>query len=122
MWIIGRYGFISLVAHDRDPDLVQVRARVKQDITGWFPDARVEVTRRADYRYRADVTRREVADVLWHEVMNYDVTSHVKDVAVAESFPNPERRRAYYACWSALARMQPHPPGGRRRKTKATVR
>jgi len=110
MWIIGKYGFISLVVNDQDPSLMQVRARVKMDILMYFPDARIETISRADYMFRANVPRTEVARIIHDEIMEYDVTSHVKDVAIEYSPANPHRRQAYYAVWSALAEMQPRPP------------
>jgi hypothetical protein len=119
MWIIGKYGFISIVQHDKDPSLMQVRSRVKMDILAYFPDARVVTMTRSDYMYRADIPRIEVARVLHDEVMDYDVTSHVKDVAIEYSYPNDERRAAYYDTWYALSRMQPQPPySGFKRKTR----
>jgi hypothetical protein len=113
MWIIGQYGFISLVQHRDDPEIMQVRARVREDILMYFPGVEIEMIVGADYLYRANVPRNIVAETVAAEILGYTVTSHVKDVAVQSSQPNAYRQSAYYACWRALAEMQPYAPYSR---------
>ena len=66
----------------------------------------------ADYRYRAVISRAQVADTLREAVMSLDYDSHVKEVAVERSAPVRGREDAYYETWSALSKMQPTPPYG----------
>ena len=110
MWIVTTNGFLSVVEDRDDPKLLQVRARVPEDIKAHFPAAKVFVIEGADYRYRARVNRSEVADALRDAVLNIDYHSHFKDVAIASSPPNPERYEAYYGTWTALAEMQDYAP------------
>ena len=113
IWIISAHGFISLVQDRNDPDCLQVRARVADDITAAFPDATVKVSEGGDYRYRAVISRMDVADRVWDMIDDIDYTSHVKDVITKTSPPNSERRPAYYEVWTALARMQDYRPYSR---------
>jgi hypothetical protein len=110
MWITTTGGFVSLVEDREDPGLLQVRARVLEDITANFPGAEVLVVPGADYRYRARVNRQQVADRLAAAVMAIDYPGHFKDVAIQRSPANAERYAAYYGTWAAMARMQDYAP------------
>lgn len=110
MWVTTTSGFVSIVQDRDDPAVLQVRARAPEDITATFPGAEVITTPGSDYRYRARVNRREVADVVSDAIMAISYESHFKDVAIAQSPPNHQRFAAYYACWSALAEMQDFAP------------
>lgn len=110
VWLMCDRGFVSLVEDRDDKDVLQVRARVREDILGLFPTAKVLDQPGGDYQFRARVNRAEVANVLADKVMTLDYDSHAKDVALERSEPNPARYRAYYATWSAMAEMQPCPP------------
>lgn len=110
MWITTTEGFVSLVEDRDDPGVLQVRARVAEDITATFPGAHVVVLNGADYRYRARVNRADVADRLAAAVMALDYDSHFKDVALERSPANPDRYTAYYGTWAAMARMQDYAP------------
>lgn len=110
MWILADQGFISIVEHQDDMNVLQVRSRVREDISRIFPNADVYEHDGADYLYRANISREEVANVLWEKVMTLDYTSHVKDVALKRSAPAQGRSTAYYATWTAMSKMQPVPP------------
>lgn len=110
MWLVTDRGFVSVVQHRDDPTVMQVRARLKEDLLALFPDAKVQEIIGADYLYRADVSRAEVAQAAFQAVMNIDYTSHFKDEALKRSTPNPSRSSAYYATWTAMGRMQPIAP------------
>lgn len=111
MWIMCDTGYISIVEHQDDPNVLQVRSRVKDDITNVFgTDVEVYEHVGADYLFRANVSRERVADTLWEKVWGLDYTSHVKDVAIKRSAPAQGRSAAYYATWSAMAKMQPVAP------------
>ena len=67
MWLNLNDGFLSIVAHLRKPDHLLVRARKREHIESVFPNATVYVLPDADYPYRADVLRSDVANRLLHE-------------------------------------------------------
>lgn len=111
MWLTTLQGFVSVVTDKDDPQILLVRARVREDITNSFPGATVEELPGADYVYRARLPREQVAAQLAAYVRDellYE--SHFKDCALAQSEPNAARLTSYYDCWSALARMQPYAP------------
>ena len=55
MWLLTETGFVSIVQDRDDHAVLQVRARVPQDIEETFPGAEVITTPGSDYRYRARV-------------------------------------------------------------------
>lgn len=110
MWIATVNGFLSIVQDRHDANLLQVRARVAQDITANFPTAEVFVQEGADYRYRARISRSEVAETLARAVADLDYESHFKDIALERSPANSHRRAAYYGTWNSMARMQDYAP------------
>lgn len=110
MWILSTEGFISLVQDRQNPKMLQVRGRDPQDIKAHFPRAKVIVIDGADYRYRARVNRRKVADRVHAAIMGLSYDSHFKDVAIASSPDNADRYEAYYGVWTALAKMQDWAP------------
>ena len=110
MWLMTETGFVSLVEDRDDHGLLQVRGRAAADIIATFAGARVFTCPGADYRHRARVNRREVADTIRDAIMAISYESHFKDVALETSPPNAERFRAYYSCWEALAAMQDFAP------------
>lgn len=61
MWIFLSNSFLSIVAHRTSPDLLLVRARLKGDIERALPGAKVWTDNTADYKYRAEISREEVA-------------------------------------------------------------
>lgn len=111
MWLVTDRGFVSLVVDRKDRNILQVRARVAEDITNNFPSAKVYISNGGDYRYRARVRRAEVAIALAEQIMDMDYDSHFKDVALARSKGNSgSRRTAYYGTWTAMAGMQDYAP------------
>jgi hypothetical protein len=111
MWALVDTGFISVVEHREDPNVLLVRSRVREDITRTFgTDIEIEELPGADYLFRAKVDRQRVADTMWEKVMTLDYDSHVKDVAIKRSAPSAGRSAAYYATWTAMAQMQPYAP------------
>ena len=68
MWIFLNNAMLSIVAHRSKPDTLLVRARVKGDIEAVFPLAPVFTLPSADYHYRAEVPRSEVAAALAQQV------------------------------------------------------
>ena len=64
MWVFTNKGFLSIVQHRDDADTLVVRSRFAGHIKALFPSAKVLKTPRADYRYRAFLPRRLVAERL----------------------------------------------------------
>lgn len=123
MWIIAKHGFISLVQDRKDHNMLQVRARVQEDIEQLLPGAVVFTKDGADYRYRARVTKVEVAQMMAQQVLDIDYDSHFKDEAIAaDKKHNATRRSAYYGCWSALAKLQDWAPYARMSRTEEDKR
>lgn len=110
MWLISEHGFLSLVQDRDDPGLLQVRGRDPQDIRTHFPAAEVYVADGGDYRYRARISREEVADRLAEAVRRIDYTSHAKDVMAERSPANPARLGALYGVWHSLSDLQDYRP------------
>src|SRR5262245_8699789 len=104
MWILSKgTGFISVVAHDTDPDSVRVRARKREHLAKAFPLADIIELADADYRWHANVPRLELIAVIVGEIDDMDYTSHVKEEVTGD---DRQFYGAMLACWSALYRMQ----------------
>lgn len=69
MWIFLPTSFISVVQKPGDTDTLTVRARISGDIESVFPQAHVAQDKGTDYKYRARISREEVAKVLHDQVM-----------------------------------------------------
>lgn len=122
MWLMLDTGFVSVVQHKDDPEVLLVRARAAGDIESIFgSDVTVAVEPGADYLYRAEIGRTRVAEVLLKKVLALDYTSHAKDVALQRSPANPLRREAYYETWQAMALMQPYAPYTTVPRTESSV-
>jgi len=100
MWIFLSKSFISIVQKPGDTDVLTVRARIKGDIETVFPEAKVEVNKGTDYKYRAKVPREVAAKALHDQVM-------------AVTYPNfkstvkeKKRHSAYMNVWSAMYKVQ----------------
>lgn len=98
MWIFLPNAMLSIVAHRDKPDTLLVRARFKGDIERVFHGALVTRTPRADYLYRAEIRREEVAAVLAGaaRAMAY---ANVKDAIPAGDH---RRSRAMHDVWQAM--------------------
>lgn len=74
MWLNLSDGFLSIVAHRHKPDHLLVRARKREHLMDNFPDVEMYIDRLADYPYRADVLREDVAQFLteYCDSMQYD--------------------------------------------------
>ncbi len=100
MWISFTDAFLSVVAHRNRPADLLVRARVAGDIERVFPDAVVTENRYADYRFRAIISRDEVAAVLARRITDIAYDNFKNAV------PDTLRRDAYYECWRAMRDLQ----------------
>jgi hypothetical protein len=107
MWIISRDGFVSLVQHKDDPNLIRARARRREHLTDTFGLDDEDIidlgVGAPDYRWHADVPRVDVAEAMVDEVAELDYTSHVKE---SVSGKDQDMYRAMLKCWNALYELQ----------------
>jgi hypothetical protein len=112
MWIVTDKGFFSFVVDRKDPTMLWLRARVREDLARNFPDAEIVEKPGSDYVFRAKVSKADVAARMSQMIMEADITGHFKDVAKARSAKptHGDRGSAYYAFWTAMAKLQPYAP------------
>ena len=81
MWVALSEGWLSIVAHRDKPDHLLVRARNPKHIQRPFPNEVMYTNADADYPFRADVPREDVARFLVSrlETMTYDNFKHTID-------------------------------------------
>lgn len=100
MWVFFNDAFLSIVDKAERPGCLVVRARRKGDIETVFPDAEVVVSTVNDYRFRAEISRREVAAAIAERAKGIDYPNFkgsIKDWA---------RHRAYADVWRTMERYQ----------------
>ncbi len=68
MWIILNNAFVSIVEHRDDPDTLIVRGRFRGDVDRFLGRRAEGETPSADYRFRAEVDRGEVAEAMQRAV------------------------------------------------------
>lgn len=100
MWIFLPNSFLSVVQKPGDTDTLTVRARIQGDIEALFPQAKVELNKGTDYKYRARVPRQAVAQVLHDQVMGLNWGNFKGAVK------NRKRHDAYMNVWSAMHAAQ----------------
>lgn len=104
MWILGNDSFLSVIASDKDSELLVVRARRTGDLEHVFGnDIQVVEIPGRDYRYRSFLKRSFVADVTAKRIMNIDYTNvkgSVKDHALHD---------AMMEVWRVMERLQEIP-------------
>jgi hypothetical protein len=77
-----------------------VRSRVNGDIERVFPHATIRETRKADYRFRAVLSREEVVRSIAREV------SKISYRNFKDSVKEKDRHDASMKCWSSMYRLQ----------------
>lgn len=82
------------------PNKLLVRARLPLDILNVFPTAKVHKTPASDYRYRAVLTRAEVAEVIAQRVRNIDYTNF------KDSIHDEVYHAACFDVWATMHRLQ----------------
>lgn len=77
MWIFTNNGFISIVADREDPEYgrLLVRSRDRDHLQNLFPNAKIFSKTPSDYRWRAWISRSEVAELLLSTVMSLNYTN-----------------------------------------------
>ena len=106
MWLFSDQGFYSVVAHNRDPGKLLVRARVRADLEALreqIPEIRIYSDRRADYRWRAVVSRAEWVKAVALLAASIDYPNF--KAAVAERQPG-DRHSVYQRVWGEMLSLQ----------------
>ena len=101
MWIFTPKGFISAVAHRDRPGHLLVRARRAEHLRALFPDARVQSTPRADYRFRAVVTREQFLGRMLGAMSGIDYDNFKATI------PDAEYHDAATEVWQVMHKIQP---------------
>ncbi len=108
MWLLTTQGFYSVVEHRDDPDRLLVRARSRADIEALreqLPDLEPFSDDKADYRWRAVVTREDWAQALKALAGDIDYDNFKNAVSDRQS---DERVRLYHEVWAILLKIQTH--------------
>lgn len=107
MWVITRDGFVSLVEHNTNPDLIRARARRREHLVDTFAlddDDVIDLGPNCpDYRWHAEIPRANVAQAMYDAVMDLDYASHVKEEVAG---PDNVMYSAMLGCWRELHRLQ----------------
>ena len=106
MWLTTVHGFYSVVEHRNDPEQLIVRARTREDIEAlraYLPDLQPYSDRRADYRWRAVVTRAEWVQAVAQMVTEIDYPKFKAAVGKRQGY---ERAAAYGEVWRILLALQ----------------
>ncbi len=109
MWLATKYGFFSVVAHQDDPDLVQVRARSRADLghlRGFaqgrgIPIPDIVMTPANDYCCRIFMTRQSWTQLGGELATEIDYPNFKEQVR-----GEPLRDAAYTQMWSAMRTFQ----------------
>jgi len=100
MWIFAREGFLSIVQHRDHEELLVVRGRFRGGIEALFPDAEVEETPKADYRYRTIVQKGAAARRIAEAVLGIDYENF------KGSLDDLARHDTYTDVWAVMLRAQ----------------
>lgn len=96
MWVYSKSGFVSIVEHFNDPDILVVRARVLEDLTPFMLDGYTPVhTPANDYAYRLLLPRPHVATVMLTLVSKIDYSNFKGTIK------NKKRHDIYLRVWAA---------------------
>lgn len=100
MWIFLRDSFLSIVQHEDEPRLLQVRSRIRGDIEHVFPEAFVAEDVRGDYRFCATIARERVAHGIALRIQQIDYTS------LSEIVADTDRSIAYDRAYGVMLEEQ----------------
>ncbi len=100
MWLCTSSAFLSIVADRYNPDRLLVRARMSGHIEAVFPEAEVFTDDRADYFFRAFISRDEVASVISNEIRGIDYDNFKSSV------PDDALHDAYMGFWEIMHDLQ----------------
>lgn len=72
MWIFSQKAFLSIVRHTDKPDVLIVRSRFKGHIERIFPNAHIIEDGSRDYRFRTQLSQREISNAIARLVSGID--------------------------------------------------
>lgn len=75
MWIFTTHGFVSIVQHNGDPEMFQVKSRTPRPLEKFWPKSDIEVIKWADYRYRISINKGPVIEALGSILRGLEYTS-----------------------------------------------
>jgi hypothetical protein len=101
MWIFTPHGFISAVKHRDYDNVLIVRARRREHLEAVLPGRPIEQTDNADYRYRTQVLKGELAAVIAEAIQGIDYDNF------KNSIPDNQYHDACSGVWSVMHRLQP---------------
>ena len=102
MWVAFNNAFLSIVQNRNNSSELLVRARVKGDIERVFPEAGTFEDLTADYKYRALITRDEVAKAMASQVSEINYDNFKNSISKNEY----QRHDAYLKVWGNLRTLQ----------------
>lgn len=88
--------FLSVVEHEAESRLLQVRGRMRGDIERVFPEADVIEAVDGDYRFRTSLPRERVAQAISLRIGKIDYTGFPSTIK------ENDRRSAYINVWNAM--------------------
>lgn len=101
MWVFTSQGFISAVKHRDKANTLLVRARRAEHLDALLPGYPVTQSEKADYRYRCEVPRHALADILVDQVKAIEYDNFKNSIA------DNEYQDACSGVWAVMHRMQP---------------
>lgn len=113
MWLISKYGFVSVVAHEDDSDSVLIRARSREDIAElclladdseipWLGEDSIREDLSADYRYRLTVPLNSWAKVAEQIAGLVDYPNFKAEISKMDR----DRAEIYGRVWADLTKIQ----------------
>ena len=110
MWVFSKTGFVSIVQHREEPEILIVRARVLEDLEEFAKTlslkskqtVRIEYSEKADYAFRLYAERKQVVAVVRKMVADINYDNFKKSV----EDDSPDRSRAYMKCWASMNQLQ----------------
>jgi hypothetical protein len=107
MWLVTNFGFFSVVQKKGD-DILTVRARVRSDLEAlkekYIPAiGQILEGKGTDYKYRAKVSREDLAEAMRKIVKDIDYSNFKDSVAKKQGY---KRASIYGEVWSDLMGLQ----------------
>jgi hypothetical protein len=100
MWIFTTKGFISIVQDRDNPNGFMVRARKKQHLHDIFPTTTIYSVAGSDYKWRARITKQDVALVISQEITDIEYTNF------KNAIPDHDYHEACSDVWSVMFNYQ----------------
>jgi hypothetical protein len=102
MWIFTRDGFLSIVEHNLNSNILIVRSRFKNHIEKIFGDVEVQEDAGTDYEYRAEIPKEKVAKVMSDLVKDIDYPNFKNELGNLKKIDSTYVRR----CWAVYEAVQ----------------